>query len=141
MKTIICKAERCGKKSAPGKGYCYRCAQRRWRAKNPEKAAYNNLKSNAKRRGKFFDLTFDQFKEFCQSTEYIKRKGRKANCIHVDRIDENKGYTEDNIQALTNSQNIRKYVRYTHQYDEREKKMIFETSVVIAIEEPTKCPF
>lgn len=75
--------------------------------------AYLNLKSNAKRRGKVFELTFDQFREFASQCQYIKKKGRTANSYHIDRIDETKGYTIDNIQLLTNIENIQK--RYDHQ--------------------------
>lgn len=46
-----------------------------WREKNPVHDAYLNLKSNAKRRGKYFDLTLAQFKQFCVKTKYMKKKG------------------------------------------------------------------
>lgn len=88
--------------------YCSKCQ----RLKNPEKYAYQTLKDNAKRRGKEFTLTFEQFNEFAIKTNYIARKGRKKDCLHVDRICEKDGYTKENIQVLTNSQNVRKYLKY-----------------------------
>lgn len=88
--------------------YCSKCQ----RLKNPEKYAYQTLKDNAKRRKKEFTLTFEEFKEFCVHTSYIARKGRSKNCIHIDRIKENCGYRKDNIQPLTNTENVRKYLKY-----------------------------
>ncbi len=83
-----------------------------WREKNPMKAAYQTLKYNAKRRGKEFDLTFEQFKEFAIKTEYINKRGKNKDSYHIDRIDENKGYTIDNIQVLTNTKNLFKYIEF-----------------------------
>jgi hypothetical protein len=82
----------------------------RWRKANPLRYAYQNLKGNAKRRGKVFDLTFDEFKQFAVKTEYIGKKGRTAESYHVDRIDPARGYTINNIQVLTNSENMRKHM-------------------------------
>lgn len=100
--------------------YCSKCQ----RLKNPYKYAYQTLKDNAKRRGKVFELTFEQFCEFAIKTDYITRKGIKKNSIHIDRIKEDVGYKIDNIQPLTNSQNIKKYLKYY--WDEYNRKMIFE---------------
>jgi len=85
---------------------------RRWRKNNPMNAAYNNLKNNAKRRGKPFELTFEQFKQFAIKTEYIAKKGISATSYTIDRINEELGYTIDNIQVLQNSDNIKKYKRF-----------------------------
>ena len=78
------------------------------------KAAYCNLKANAKRRGKEFSLTFEQFRDFAIKTDYHQKKGVEKESFHIDRIDEEKGYSIDNIQVLTNSQNVKKYVKYIH---------------------------
>lgn len=63
---------------------------------------------NAKRRRKEFTLTYKQFEEFCKRTGYNINKGRNAECLSIDRIDDKKGYTIDNIQAITISENITK---------------------------------
>lgn len=68
-------------------------------------AAYYTLKSNAKRRGKEFDLTPEQFEQFCRKTLYIGYKGRTGTALSIDRIDSSKGYTMDNIVVLTNREN------------------------------------
>lgn len=79
---------------------------------HPDKYAYKNLKTNAKRRGKEFSLTFEEFIEFAIKHNYIAGKGITKTGLHIDRIDNRKGYTIDNIQVLTNSENIRKYMTY-----------------------------
>lgn len=83
-----------------------------WRAKNPLKHAYNTLKANAKRRGKYFDLTFEQFKQFAVRVDYLSKKGRGANSYHVDRREEPGGYTLSNMQLLTNSENVKKFAAF-----------------------------
>ena len=109
--------DNCGNKARKGRRKCNTCISREWRKNNPIKAAYHNLKSNAKRRGKDFDLTFEQFKLFVIKMDYIRLKGIKAECYHIDRIDENKGYSIDNIQLLTNSDNVKKYAKLVKNYD------------------------
>lgn len=70
--------------------------------------AYTTLRCNARRRGKEFTLTLDQFKQFCIKTEYLAGRGRTKTGYHIDRIEDDKGYTIDNIQKLTNTENITK---------------------------------
>lgn len=95
---------------------CSTCRARKWRLEHPEKYAYNNLKNRAKQRGIHFDLSFDDFLKFCIKTKYIAGKGRSAEGLTVDRRDETKGYTLDNIQTLTLVQNIQKrYLSYDWQ--------------------------
>lgn len=85
--------------------YCHTCLKRQYRERNPMQAAYSNLKHNAKRRGKEFTLTIEEFILFCTETEYMKNKGRNVHSYTIDRIDDIKGYTRDNIQVLTNHDN------------------------------------
>ena len=92
---------------------CYRHYQQSYRKKNPELYAYRALKANAKRRGKHFDLTFEQFKEFCVRTKYLVGKGIEKDSFTIDRVEEHLGYTVSNLQVLTNSQNVKKrYLQY-----------------------------
>lgn len=72
------------------------------------KAAFQTLRHNATRRGKPFNLTFEQFQQFCRETKYMAGRGRSKQSFTIDRIDNNKGYTIDNIQMLTKSDNCRK---------------------------------
>lgn len=110
-----CKTQFC--RRTAGRGYyCFTCISRRSRAANPMKWSYWNLKSNSKRRGKEFDLTFDEFKAFCLATNYIAGKGKTLLSYSIDRIDNTKGYTKDNIRVVTVQENSRKGTKILH-YD------------------------
>lgn len=108
--------------------YCTSCRIRMWRQNNPLQYAYQTSKHNAKRRGKQFDLSFEEYKEFVIKVDYIKKKGVHANSMHIDRIEEDKGYTKGNLQPLTNSQNVRKYLDY--RYNQLDRRMEFKTVTV-----------
>lgn len=108
----MCKTEGCRKPAAKGRAECQPCRWVRLKAANAVQAAFKNLRSNALRRKKTFELTLDQFTEFCTRTGYLAGKGILKDSYHIDRIDESKGYSIDNIQLLTNSQNVRKALEY-----------------------------
>lgn len=98
---------------------CSACRRREWAEKNPEKYLYGNLKGNARRRGKVFTITLEQFKEFLKEENYLERvRGRGKHCISVDRVDNSKGYEPGNLKAVTVSDNSikRNYVDYFRQY-------------------------
>lgn len=107
-----CKTPGCNNFARKKANYCGTCQIRKYRKNNPLRAAYSNLKSNAKRRGKFFDLTFEQFKNFSIKTEYHIKAGIFKESYHIDRIDETKGYSIDNIHILPNHKNIKKYLEF-----------------------------
>lgn len=112
----LCATRNCTHKHEPQRNYCGTCRCRRSRAANPMYAAFKALRDNATRRHKEFTLTFEQFKQFAIEVDYIKRKGRSNRAYHIDRKDNNKGYTIDNIRVLTGLQNRRKYTKSLH-YD------------------------
>jgi hypothetical protein len=109
-----CQTRHC--KNVPSGTMCGTCRARKWRIEHPEKYAYNNLKNRAKQRGIEFTLTFEEFKKFCIKTKYIAGKGRHAEGLTVDRRDNTKGYTADNIRTLTLSKNIKIYLSYDWQH-------------------------
>jgi len=55
-----------------------------------------------------FTLTIEQFKQFCTRTEYLLYKGITKSGYTIDRINHERGYEIDNIQVLTNSENVKK---------------------------------
>jgi len=117
---MLCKT--CNKNQVTQGRICNTCKMKKYRKNNPIKAAYFNLRCNAKRRGKKFDLSFEEFKTFAIETKYYKKKGIFSTSLHIDRIDETKGYSIDNIQTLTNSANVKKHLNYkyneeTHEMD------------------------
>lgn len=85
---------------------CHKHEKQRWRKANPEKATYCALRDNAKRRGKVFTITFEQFLEFGSQTGYMDHKGRAAQDMSIDRINSKLGYEPGNLQPLTVSENI-----------------------------------
>lgn len=110
-----CATKYCRKKAATNRTKCHSCVKKEWAERNPFKYAFNALKQNAKRRGKPFDLTLEQFREFAIRTDYMAGKGITKDSFHIDRIDPERGYTIDNIRVLTNSENVkrhRKYLKY-----------------------------
>ena len=67
-----------------------------------------NLKNNAKRRGKEFLLTLEQFTDFATCYQINYGKKRTKDTWTIDRIDPDRGYSIDNIQPLTLSANSEK---------------------------------
>lgn len=107
------RCKRCNDVFHSKKGcYCNRCKYINEIERDPIGVAYRRLKSHAKQRGKEFSLTKEQFQEFCIKSEYMVKKGIHKNCLHIDRKDETKGYTIDNIQVLSNTENVKKYAKW-----------------------------
>lgn len=96
------------KRKAKHRTVCHRCAKRKYIKKHYDKYIFNNLKQNAKRRKKDFQLTFSEFTQFCQQTGYLEKKGQSPMNFTIDRIDSSIGYTLTNIQVLTHAENSRK---------------------------------
>lgn len=86
------------------------------------KAAYDNLKWNAWRRGKPFTITFAYFQKFCFKTDYIAGKGRSKESYSVDCKIAIKGYVPGNLQCLTLSDNAKKGVKKMLVYDWEHKQ-------------------
>lgn len=103
-----CMTKYCRKPKAPKSNYCWSCIKRKYKARHPARYAFSVLKNNAKRRGKEFTLTMQEFRQFCEETGYIENKGRSRLSLSIDRIDSSKGYTASNIQVLTLEDNGRK---------------------------------
>jgi hypothetical protein len=107
MKNKECEVPFCRKLAKRGK-MCSAHKKAAWRKANPEHAAFLNLKQSAKRRNIAFELTLEQFREFCAATSFMKVKAKAKNFFSVDRIDSDKGYSICNIQVLTVSENSKK---------------------------------
>lgn len=101
----LCKAYRCLKHRNPKDRFCSKHRHRFNKFNRPVAYAFQTLKSNALRRGKEFTLTLEEFREFCKKTNYIDNKGKTKDSATIDRINPTKGYSLDNIQILTLSEN------------------------------------
>jgi len=107
---IECCAYGCKSKPNEKKlGLCHKHYAIHRRIKDPVYDRYVNFKGNALRRGKSFEITLDEFREWCLETGYIIKKGMRGVRCSVDRINNNLGYCIGNIQLLTMKKNLEKY--------------------------------
>lgn len=104
----ICVVQNCSRKCNKSRKICTKHKNLKFRNDNPEAYWHDVLRSNAKRRKIDFQITLEEFKKFCSRTNYIKLKGRSPNSYTIDRKISTIGYTYDNIQILTLSQNVKK---------------------------------
>lgn len=100
---------------------CYKCISRIRRASDRVKAVYYVIKTSAKRRGIEFGLTLDYLRQFCKENGYIESKGRLRDQMTIDRIDNSRGYLNDNIQVLQKGMNSSKY----HNFDKHDDGLPF----------------
>lgn len=126
-----CITERCRKEAKEGR-FCYSCAKRRYAKKHPIEYAYATFKNNAKRRGKEFLITLDEFTQYCTKTNLLLGRGRTKEAWHIDRIDPNGPYSLDNIQILTNRENVQK--------QHREKMLVYDYQTQATNWVPTSPP-
>lgn len=100
------------------RAHCGKCRSKLYRERNPERYAYQTLKSHAKANDVHFGLTFEEFIEFAQKHNYIKGRGRSVDGLHVDRVIVGRypGYVKDNIQVLPNHENVVKMWTVDYNY-------------------------
>tara|TARA_R110000851_G_scaffold147756_2_gene287762 strand:- start:1060 stop:1503 length:444 start_codon:yes stop_codon:yes gene_type:complete len=114
-KSGLCIKKFCRGKACDRKGFkCHKCYRNDFKERDPASVAYSALKQNVKARNKPFNLTLDEFREFCRANDYLSKSGRMPDNLQVDRIriDDPRGYHKDNIQALSQKLNGRKYHDY-----------------------------
>lgn len=106
---VYCCAYGCKNKPGPKLGgLCPKHYQRKIKERDPVYNRYMNFKGNAKRRGKEFSITLDQFRAFCKRTGYIVTKGRRGFNATIDRRCNAQGYHIWNIQLLSHRANSSK---------------------------------
>lgn len=93
---------------------------RKWRKASPLRATFLALKSNAKRRRKIFTITFYDFVELVEQTDYMNNRGRKDYNLHIDRIEEEFGYVPGNVQVISHHDNREKRLVYLKKKAENE---------------------
>lgn len=121
----LCRVSYCRKDRAPHRTICYKCNMQLFRARNPMRATWNNLKGKSKQRRIKFTLTFEQFRSICEATGYMQGKGHNGTDLSLDRMDPNKGYEMGNIQVVTISENSSKgsYERWVTTKDGRRVRL------------------
>lgn len=102
----LCPVKGCRNRRGQNQRICSKHAMRVWRANHPHQAAYAALRGSARKRKISFTITFDEFREFVDQTRYLDFKGCTRYCFHIDRIEVTLGYSRDNIQVLTCTENV-----------------------------------
>lgn len=108
QKRGLCIANRCGKKKLLHSRFCARHLHHWYKTNHPIKFLYANRRSQAQRRGISWNWPFDDFKSFVEESNYLNMKGRRAEAMSLDRINNNLGYQPGNVQVLSFGQNAAK---------------------------------
>lgn len=85
--------------------HCWKCRARMLKERRPWTYVLNMLRHSARKRKLPFTLTIAEFKEFCEKTGYLERRGSKPHDLTIDRIDWNDGYHIWNLRVLTHEEN------------------------------------
>lgn len=88
--------------------HCDCCVSRRWRANNPGKNAFKELRRSAKRREIPFTLTYAQFLKIIEGTLYLTFTGNKSSHLTIDRIQARVGYEYGNCRVIPRGHNAGK---------------------------------
>lgn len=76
--------------------------------KHPFKNKWFKARYRAKCRGIIFDISYEDYRDFCIENQIEGKTGRTKECLSIDRIDPSKGYIKGNLQVLTVSENSMK---------------------------------
>ena len=110
----LCIEPGCIKKALKKLNRCGHHHNKRYRDKAPIRYIFMNLKGNAKKRGKIFRITLEEFTDFIiKNPLYMQLKGRFKDCLQIDRIHNIGGmgpYEISNLQIITKQQNQDKLV-------------------------------
>lgn len=108
----LCQVLRCGNPVAKGRRICERHKKQLYRARNPWRYAWENLKRSAQLRGKVFALTPEEFREELEPLGYDPtRRGCREGFLTVERVDPLCGYVPGNIRPMEFMENSRKGAR------------------------------
>lgn len=125
----ICVERCCRNEVAKSRHICHYHRGVRWRLANPAKYAYIVWRSNCIRRGKKFEVTYDQFLFLLKKYNYLELKGTGPLDLCFDRRENELGYTVDNIRGITMSANS--FKRNYHDY-KTGKRLTYEEARELA---------
>lgn len=107
----ICVSWCCKRVAVLGRTQCPTCRSRLHRLRNPDAYAYCNLRCSARKRGIGFELSFEDFQEFCAVTGYVELRGKNPESLTVDRIKSDQPYRIGNIRIMRYDDNV------SHRYE------------------------
>lgn len=97
----LCAVYRCRRPRADRRVVCNTCKCRLFRLKRPDYYAWVCLEASARKRGIGFEITFEQFQEFCVRTDYLQTKGKHPDSSSINRKKHWLPYTIDNIEIMS----------------------------------------
>lgn len=110
---VFCCAIGCrGKPEKRKRGMCSKHYHRHRKMIDPVYDRFVNFRGNALKRGISFKITLQEFRDFCERTGYIIKKGMRGRNCTIDRIRNWEGYYIGNIQIKSNAANIAKYYKH-----------------------------
>jgi len=88
---------------------------RRFETKNRKGCSYNDYKNRAEKKKLAFSLTQESFKQEVVKDCYLcGKQNTDAHCNGLDRVDNTKGYTHDNVRSCCGNCN---YMKRNYSYD------------------------
>ena len=104
----LCCIAHCRKQRNRGR-LCYKHRQEVYKLRHPLRYFFNNHRQNAKRRGKVWSLSFEQYALLWKLSGRLPHVKSDGMMWAIDRIDESRGYEWGNVRIvdfMTNSLRI-----------------------------------
>lgn len=105
----LCARYGCLKPAGTKKKYCPCHHHQALKRRDPISYIYSHRKQRAKARGHAWSLSLAEFRQWCQQTGYHLHTGRTAESLSIDRLDNRRGYSLDNIACIPLGANAAKY--------------------------------
>jgi hypothetical protein len=110
--TWQCWKKRCRNERGHGgkSRLCHKHERQRQKEINPTRYYFDHHRNNARNRRIPWQITIEQFRDWCARTDFISMKQAKDDWT-INRIDARKGYKIDNIEIVTRSANSKQQWR------------------------------
>jgi len=110
-KAGLCARYGCLNQAGSHKKYCCKHHHQALKRRDPISSIYSHRKQRAKARGHAWGLSLAEFRQWCHQTGYHLGCGKEAHSLSIDRLDNTRGYTLDNIACVPLGANAAKYTR------------------------------
>ena len=104
----LCKCG-CGRLAAKNRKISNTCKSKLYREQNPLRCIYLFKKGDAKKRGLEFTLTFSHFYKIAIATNLLEHRGRAGDSLTLERSNNELGYTDNNFEIISKSENTKRY--------------------------------
>jgi hypothetical protein len=147
----FCVVAKCRNLKARHKiGLCHKCAQHRWRMKNPKQSVFQALRDHARERGIAFTINADYLEGILDAHRFLCHEALShGEKLSIERLDSKKPYEKGNLTILTVSENVARGNRERHLPEyiqhilDRKRKKAQESGGLIKplSDYETDCPF